>query len=76
MEKISLKKLGHRLRFYRTQKNLTQEALALMCDIDRTYIGRIEKSKRNPSFLILLKIAKGLGIKISELVDIDSELVY
>lgn len=42
-----------------------------MCDIDRTYVGRVENMKRNPSLEILAKLADGLGIKLSELVDFD-----
>ena len=60
-----------KLKEIRKERSLSQESLALMCGIDRTYIGRIENLKRNPSLAILYKIAKGLGMKLSELLEID-----
>lgn len=60
-------KFAEKLKKLRKERGLSQEALALLCDIDRTYIGRIENMKRNPSLEILNKIAKGLGIKLIEL---------
>ena len=63
-------KFAKRLKQLRLQKGLSQESLALLCDIDRTYIGRIENLKRNPSLEILNKIAQGLDIKLSELLDL------
>ena len=62
-------KFAEKLKKLRKERGLSQEALALLCDIDRTYIGRIENMKRNPSLEILNKIAKGLGIKLIELLD-------
>ena len=64
-----LSKFSKRLKELRLQRGLSQESLALICDIDRTYIGRIENLKRNPSLEILSKIANGLGIKLSDLLD-------
>lgn len=56
-----------KLKTIRAEKGLSQEDLALLCGIDRTYIGRIERLERSPSIDILEKIAKGLNISISEL---------
>ncbi len=64
-------KFAEKLKRLRKERGLSQEALALVCEIDRTYIGRIENMKRNPSLEILNKIAKGLGIKLTELLDFD-----
>ena len=50
---------------------LSQEEFAFLCDIDRTYIGRIERLERKPTIVILDKIAKGLNIKLKDLVDFD-----
>ena len=66
-----LLKFAEKLQKLRKERGLSQEALALLCDIDRTYIGRIENMKRNPSLEILNKIAKGLGIKLIELLDFE-----
>lgn len=48
--------------------NLTQEALAYKCGLDRTYISLVERSKRNPSYLTLFKISEGLNIDIKNLI--------
>lgn len=58
---------GQRVRELRTEKGLSQEALALACDLDRTYIGGIERGERNVSLVNIQKIATALGIPIREL---------
>ncbi len=45
----------------RTDMGLTQEQLALEAEVDRTYVSQIERSLKNPSLLILHKLAKTLG---------------
>lgn len=65
-----LERFANKLKKLRKDRGLSQEALALLCDIDRTYIGRIENMKRNPSLEILDKIARGLNISLPELLDL------
>ncbi len=60
-----------KLQQLRKDKGLSQEDLALLCGIDRTYIGRIERLERKPTIVILDKIANGLGIKLKDLLDFD-----
>ncbi len=67
MSSLILEKFANRLKQIRKVRSLSQEELALMCGIDRTYIGRIENLKRNPSLEILDKIASGLGMDLSDL---------
>ncbi|MDI9333200.1 MAG: helix-turn-helix transcriptional regulator [Cytophagales bacterium] len=62
-----LENFGARLRSLREAKGFSQEALALVCEIDRTYISGLERAKRNPTLKILATVAKGLGISLSEL---------
>ncbi|MCD7780125.1 MAG: helix-turn-helix transcriptional regulator [Candidatus Gastranaerophilales bacterium] len=62
-------KFAKKLKEIRQQRGLSQEDLALLCNIDRTYIGRLERHERKPSLLIADKIAKGLGLDIKELLD-------
>jgi transcriptional regulator with XRE-family HTH domain len=53
----------------RQERKLTQEALALLCGVDRTHIGRMERLERIPGLEILDKIAIGLNIPLSVLLD-------
>lgn len=59
--------LGEIILKIREKKGLTQEQLALLSDINRTYLFRIEKGLANPSLKILNKICRVLKIKISNL---------
>lgn len=65
-----LYRFSPKLKMIRQERGLSQEGLALLCNIDRTYVGRLENLKRNPSLEILSKIADGLGMTLSELLDI------
>lgn len=60
-------KIGLLIRKNRTEKKITQEKLALLCDIDRSYLGRIERGEVNITVLKLFEIAKTLEISPTEL---------
>jgi transcriptional regulator with XRE-family HTH domain len=62
-----LKVLGERIREMRKAKNLTQEDLAYESEIDRSYIGGVERGERNLSFDKLCQIAQALGCDIASL---------
>ena len=61
------KQLGARIRYLRTQKNMTIEELALEAEINRNYLCDLERGTRNPTVLVLNKIAKALDINLSTL---------
>lgn len=61
------KTFGERVRTLRKGKGLSQEALALTCNLDRTYIGGVERGERNISLLNIHKVAAALGISPREL---------
>ena len=63
------KKFGKQVKKLRLEKGLSQEALAHLADLDRTYIPSIEKGERNVSITVIEKIAKALKVKISTLFD-------
>ena len=59
-------KIGARIKQLRNEKTLSQEKLALLCDLDRTYIASVENGNRNISIINIEKIAKSLHISLSE----------
>ena len=63
------KRLGDRVIKERKLMSLSQEQLALLCGVDRTYIARIEEGKANPSIRVLYKISRVLKTKIQQLVE-------
>lgn len=58
--------VGNRIRQLRIQAGLSQEDLANICEIDRTYITSVECGRRNISIVNLEKIANGLNISLCE----------
>ena len=62
---------GERIRELRTKAGWSQEKLGEECGLHRTYIGGIERGERNPSLLIIKKIADALGIPLGELFSYD-----
>jgi len=61
--------LGKKIREQRLKKKLSQEQLAERAMLDRTYISLVERGRRNPSYLNLLKIARGLEVRLGALID-------
>jgi transcriptional regulator with XRE-family HTH domain len=59
--------LGRNVKRLRQQKKLTQEQLAFEAEIDLTYVGGIERGKRNPSLLVMVRISKALGVHVTKL---------
>lgn len=59
-------RFGSAVRKLRNKKNLTQEELASLCDLDRTYIGSVERGERNVSLINIHKIASALNIEVKE----------
>ncbi len=57
-------RVGKRIKEIRNRKNISQETLANICNIDRTYINGVENGKRNISVINLEKIIMGLGENI------------
>jgi transcriptional regulator with XRE-family HTH domain len=52
--------LAENVKRARKARDLSQEALALEAEIDRTYISGIERAKRNPSLTLIVKLAERL----------------
>ena len=60
-------RFGKAVRSRRNKLGVSQEEFAYMCDLDRTYIGGIERGERNVSLINIEKIAETLEISLSEL---------
>ena len=61
------KDFGERVRELRLARGLSQEELAFMAGVHRTYLGGIERGERNPSLRNIAAIAGALGVRLSEL---------
>ena len=68
-EKVFLEKIGHRIKELRLKSELSQEKLSFACELDRTYIGSVERGERNISLINLNKIAVALNISLPELLN-------
>ena len=55
------------MRRLRVERKLSQEKLAELAGVDRTYVSRLERTMENPSIGILDKVATALSVSISEL---------
>lgn len=68
MKNTELKTLGQIIRLKRENLGLTQNEVAERAGLDRNYIGMVERGERNPSYLSLIKIAKGLNLTVYQLI--------
>jgi transcriptional regulator with XRE-family HTH domain len=59
--------LGRAIRETRKAKDISQEKLALLADMDRSYVGRVERGDNNAALLTLVRIAKALELSVSQL---------
>lgn len=60
-------RLARHLRALRREQGLSQEGLADLCDLHRTYVGSIERAERNVSLDNVERLAGALGVDICEL---------
>tara|TARA_R110002049_G_scaffold119431_3_gene273688 strand:- start:1244 stop:1465 length:222 start_codon:yes stop_codon:yes gene_type:complete len=64
-----LKRFGTRVRELRKEQGYSQENFAYACELDRTYMGGIERGQRNVALRNIERIADTLGISVAELMD-------
>ena len=58
-------RLGNKILKIRHKRKLSQEQLALLSDIDRTYLARMEEGKANPTIKVLNKLSRVLKTRLS-----------
>lgn len=68
-DKQYLLALGKKIKFFREEKGVSQEQLAAICNVHRTYIGMLERAERNATIISIIKVAKGLNIPLVELLE-------
>jgi transcriptional regulator with XRE-family HTH domain len=61
--------VGRNVRRLRQQRGLTQEELAFEAEIDLTYVGGIERGRRNPSLMVMARIADALSVSLPKLLN-------
>ncbi|WP_145311514.1 helix-turn-helix domain-containing protein [Gimesia fumaroli] len=64
-----LVRFGQRVRELRKEQGYSQENFAYACELDRTYVGGIERGERNLTIRKIEQIADTLGISLSELLE-------
>jgi transcriptional regulator with XRE-family HTH domain len=60
-----LRELGSRIRAQRKRVGLTQEQLALVADVDRSYYGAVERGERNITFTVLCRVSLALRCDVA-----------
>lgn len=65
--------LGENVRYYRKLKGMTQEQLAVLAGMERSYVSDLERGTRNPSVLALGRLADALGVEASLLLSKSRE---
>lgn len=65
--RFTVRDFGENLRSARKERGYSQESFAHAVDLDRTYIGGIERGERNPGLKTVVRIADALEIEVVEL---------
>lgn len=63
--RFTVKDFGENLRAARKERGFSQESFALTVDLDRTYIGGIERGERNPGLKTVVRIADALELDVA-----------
>ena len=66
-------RLGRAVRSLRAEQAMSQERLGLCSGLHRNYVGAIERGEINPTFRVLIKLSRGLGIELSEIMALWEE---
>lgn len=62
------RRVGLNVQALRRAQGLSQEELAHRAGVHQTYLSGVEGAKRNPSLLVLARLAAALGVELTELV--------
>lgn len=70
---FTVQDFGRNVRSMRSAKGYSQERFAHLVDLDRTYIGGIERGERNPGLKVIIRIADALETSVDHLFRKDLE---
>jgi len=70
-QKSFLVNIGKRIKALRVEKDISQERLASLSGIDRSYLGKVERAESNISILSLKKISEILDVSVSRFFEED-----
>lgn len=62
--------LGGTIRSLRLAAGLSQEELAYLAEVDRSYLGRVERGDNNVAVMTLCQIARALGVSGARLLEL------
>ena len=68
-EEAALLEFGKKVHSVRNEQKISQEKLAELSELDRTYISSVERGQRNISILNIIKIADALDVTASSLLE-------
>ena len=68
-EEVILSQFGERIKMVRNERKMSQEKLAELSKLDRTYISSVERGKRNIGILNIIKIANALNVNACSLLE-------
>lgn len=66
-EEAILRELGSRIRAQRKRLGISQEQLALLAGVDRSYYGAVERGERNITFLVLYRLCVALRCDVAQI---------
>jgi transcriptional regulator with XRE-family HTH domain len=69
--RFTVQNFGQNVRALRKSKGYSQEGFAHHVDLDRTYVGGIERGERNPGLKVILRLADALDVDPSQLFSTD-----
>jgi transcriptional regulator with XRE-family HTH domain len=64
----TLVKIGKAVRRIRKLQMVSQEQLALVADLDRSYVGGVERGEHNLTIMTLAKLAQALNVQLTDLI--------
>lgn len=61
--------LGNTIRRIRLEKGISQEKLALLAEVDRSYVGRVERGDNNVAVLTLARLVNAMGVTMKDVME-------